>query len=261
MKFTLIIFVLFSSVAFPQQTAVQSTPSASPPANVTRVIRIRYGLAQKIADLVAPGSHVMVNADNYSKVIVLKGNSNDVASVEQTIRELDVPGATPGSYKSKDVELIVSVIGGSDKAEPLSGSQAPETLAPVVKQLRAVFPYKNYQLLSSMLLRSSEGTHAGNNGVMKSLTNIENYSNPSGYSVGYDEASISPEEGRPIIHLRNFQFKTAVPVGNAASIQLIDVAIRTDVDLREGQKVVAGKANIDNSDLALFVVLTARIVE
>src|SRR4051794_33082689 len=111
MKLTLIvIFALFTPVAFSQQTAAQ-------PANVTRVIRVRYGIAQKIADLVGPGSHVMVNADNYSKVIVLKGNPNDVAFVEQTIRELDVPGATPASYNSKNIELVISVVGGSDKTE------------------------------------------------------------------------------------------------------------------------------------------------
>lgn len=39
------------------------------------------------------------------------------------------------------------------------------------------------------------------------------------------------------------------------------VATETDVDLREGQKVVVGKANLDNTDLALFIVLSARLVD
>ena len=168
------------------------------------------------------------------------------------------------SYRSKDIELIVSVIGGSDKAEPSPGGQPPEAMASVVKQLRTFFPYKNYQLLSSMLLRSSEGAETESQGVMKSLTSFENYSHPSGYTIFCEKASVSPEEGRPaIIHLRNFLFKTTVPtpVGNTTQFQSINVEIRTDVDLREGQKIVVGKANIDNSDLALFVILTARIVD
>jgi hypothetical protein len=266
MKWTLIVFLaFFPPVAFPQQTAIQSAPSTNGPANVTKVIRVQYGIAQKIADLVAPGAPVRVNADNYSKVIVLKGNPNDVASVEQTIRELDVPGATPASYKSKDIELVVSVIGGSDQAEFLQGGQVPEAIAPVVKQLRAVFPYKNYQLLSSMLLRSREGAKAENSGVMRSLISFGNHPHPSAYAVSYTGASISSEEGKPIIHLQNFSFRTSVPTPapgtNDTQFQPSDIGIKADVDLREGQKIVAGKANIDNSDLALFVVLTARVVE
>ena len=37
--------------------------------------------------------------------------------------------------------------------------------------------------------------------------------------------------------------------------------ITTDIDVREGQKVVVGKANIDNSDNALILILTAKVVD
>ena len=252
MKTVLILsFLFFSEAAFSQI--------------VTKVVRVQYALPEKIADLIH-GGNTVVRADNILKVIVLKGSPNDVASLEQTVRELDVPAAALTFHKSKDVELIVSVIGGSDKADLLSGGQVPEAMVPVIKQLRAAFPYKNYQLLSSMLLRSSEGAKAGNNGVMKSVTNLGSYSHPNGYAVGFDEASVSSDEGKPTIHLRNFLFKTTVPIPiggdtNTSQFQMSDIAIRTDVDLREGQKIVAGKANLENSDLALFVVLTARLVE
>jgi hypothetical protein len=258
MKFALTIFALFSQIAFSQQ-------AANPPANVTRVVRIRHAIPQKIAELLVPGSPVMINADNLLKVVVLRGNPNNIASVEQTIHELDIPGTAPTPYKSRDVEVVVSVIGGFDDAELLPGGQVSEAMAPVVKQLRAVFPYKNYQLLSSMLLRSSEGAKAGNNGVMKSLGKSGAAPRANGYGVGYDEANVSSEEGKPIIHLRHFSFRTAVATqyGSSNTTQWVsnDVSIQTDIDLREGQKVVAGKANVDNSDLALFVVLTARVVE
>ncbi|HVN83075.1 MAG TPA: hypothetical protein VMW38_29095 [Terriglobia bacterium] len=41
----------------------------------------------------------------------------------------------------------------------------------------------------------------------------------------------------------------------------IDTGINTDLDVREGQKVVVGKATVDNSNNALFLVLTARVVD
>jgi hypothetical protein len=261
----ILVFTFFPTVTFSQGTAVQTvTGGINQSDQVTKVIRVRYGNPKSIAGLATNGVPVNVNADNVLKVIVLHGRADDVAAVEQIIRELDVP-ATAQASRNKDIELVVSVVGGSDKAELLPGGPISELIAPVIKQLRAVFPYKNYQLLSSMLLRSSEGAKAGNNGVMKSLTNFGNYSYPSGYAVGYDEVSVSSEEGKPNVHLRNFIFKTTVPTPaggpDARQFQLTDIVIRTDIDLREGQKVVAGKANIDNSDLALFVVLTARVAE
>jgi hypothetical protein len=273
MKLTLIIFfAFFVPIAFPQQADSKPEPRVSPPAKVTRVVRVRYGIPQKIADLLFPGTPVTITADNFSKVIVLKGDPNLVASLEQTIREIDVPGAAPASYQSKDIELVVSVIGGSDKTELLSEGQVPEAMAPVIKQLRAVFPYKSYQLLSSMLLRSREGGKSGSEGAMKTLVNIGNYSYPSRYTVGYDEASVSTEDSKPIVYLRNFSFKMHYPVVTGilgkdnmnyatTQFQQSDLAIVTDVHLREAQKIVVGKANIDSNDLALFVVLTARLVE
>src|SRR3954454_18237631 len=102
MKFALVVFTLFSQIAFSQQAT-----TAIPSNNVTRVVRIRYGIAQKIAALITGSPGVSVSADNLLKVVVLKGSPESMASVEQTIHELDVPGTGPTSYGSKDVELIV----------------------------------------------------------------------------------------------------------------------------------------------------------
>lgn len=43
--------------------------------------------------------------------------------------------------------------------------------------------------------------------------------------------------------------------------QYQEVHISTSIDIREGQKVVVGKANIDNADNALILVLTAKVIE
>ena len=40
-----------------------------------------------------------------------------------------------------------------------------------------------------------------------------------------------------------------------------DVSIGTTIDMKEGQKVVVGKANIDGSENALLVILTAHVVD
>ena len=48
---------------------------------------------------------------------------------------------------------------------------------------------------------------------------------------------------------------------SASQVQNYDIGIQTDVDLREGQKVVVGKSNIESTDSALFVILTAKLVQ
>jgi hypothetical protein len=40
-----------------------------------------------------------------------------------------------------------------------------------------------------------------------------------------------------------------------------EAQITTSVDVREGQKVVVGKANMDSVDNALILVLTAQVIE
>jgi hypothetical protein len=153
-------------------------------------------------------------------------------------------------------------------------------IASVTRQLQSIFPYKSYQVLTSMLLRSREDTRAINSGVMKSLSSAEaaqaQVSRPSTYTVGYDRASVSNESGKPSIHIRNFRFGTKIPVINemlgskdskgsipyaTTQVSQVDVSIMTDIDIRDGQKVVVGKANVENGDSAIFVVVGARLVE
>ena len=267
MKITLTIsLLLLSNASFAQQAAPPPASNAEPSATVTKVVRVRYGIATKIAGLVEGGVPVMVKGDNVLNAVILRGPANLVASMEQTIRELDVPGTEQPAKAYRDIELIVSVIGASDKTELLPEGQISEALAPVVKQLRTAFPYKNYQLLSSMLLRSSGGRPGENKGVMKSLISPGTLSRVSGYEVSFEAITIS-EEAKPNIHLRNFSFRTSVPLPTETNSNISyvsqdkNVNIITDVDLHEGQKVVVGKANVDSSDLALFIVLTARLVE
>ena len=49
--------------------------------------------------------------------------------------------------------------------------------------------------------------------------------------------------------------------GAVTAFQYVETGINTDVDIREGQRVVVGKANMDGTDRASIVVLTAKVVE
>ncbi len=247
---------LIPAIALSQNTEVQTVTGSVPSAKVTKIVRVHHGNARNLAELAAHGSNVSAAADNALQAIVLTGNSADVSAVEQMVKELDTAAAA-----SRDFELTIWAIGGSNDSDSAPEGQIPESIASVVKQLRAIFPYKTYDLLSTMLIRSREGTRAGNDGVMHALTKAPAAPFPSTYSVNYSDSTVSTDDGTAMVHLRDFRFITRMPVGSGSQWQLKEVSINTDVDLRDGQKVVVGKSNVGSSDSALFVVLSARLVQ
>jgi hypothetical protein len=197
---------------------------------------------------------VEVRADDPLKAIVLRGKAADVSALENTIRELDSTSSDSGS---KNVELTVYLLSGSSSSLSTAAESIPAVIAPVVKQLHAVFPYSNYQLLSTMLLRSGEGTPSSTDGLLKPFGKAAEGSTPSTYSVRYKAARVSPDNAGPSIHLTGFHFQLRVPMVQT----VFDAGIDTDIDLREGQRVVVGKSNLENVDSALFVVLMAKLVQ
>jgi hypothetical protein len=256
--------VVAAFLALPMAISAQDAQSAggSAPARVTKIVRVQYGNPRVIAHLAASDAGVNYESDDSLRAIVLKGLPSAVDSVERTIHELDSPSSGIGA---RNVEVTVSVIGASNKPDLLPRNEIPDNLAGVVKQLRAIFPYQSYALFSSMLMRSREGAKSESQGLMQGLGGSASLPYPNPYTLVYDEANLSSVDGRPLVHLKNFRFfvKTPVPTGPAGSSSYTnsDVGLLTDVDLREGQKVVVGKANLQNSDAALFVVLSARLVE
>jgi hypothetical protein len=237
-KNILLFLCLFPALARPQ------APGAEGGA-ITKVVRVHTG-ARNLAALASAGP-VDVRADDALKAVVLRGKPADVSALESIIRELDSASSNPAS---KNVELTVYVLNGSSSS---ATEEKLPAVAPVVKQLHAVFPYSNYQLLSTMLLRSGEGTPASTSGLLKGFGNSNT---PSHYTVSYRAARVSTDEAGPSIHLSSFHFVLQVAIATS----MFDAGIDTDIDLRDGQKVVVGKSNIESVDSALFVVLVAKLV-
>lgn len=245
-KIILVFLCLFPAAAWAQAPASETE-------TITRVVRVHNMNAAKLAATASGGSRAEVRADDTLRAIVLRGRPSDVEALEKTIRELDNLSSAPGS---RNVELTVYLLSGSNAPAP-GAEEKPAAIAPVVKQLRAVFPYSNYQLLSTMLLRSGEGTNASTNGLLKGFGSAAEGSMPSGYTISYRAARVTPDGAAPNIHLTGFRFQLRAAIARS----MFDVGIETDVDLREGQKVVVGKSNLESVDSALFVVLTAKLVD
>jgi hypothetical protein len=224
---------------------------------VTKIIRVE-GDGRSIVNVLKPGSQVLLDYDDTLGVIVIKGRATLVAKAETAVHELQQ--VTSSSLKSRDIELTIHVLGGSSTgsaAEP----EAPG-LAGVYKQLYRTFPFKSYQLLTTMLMRSGQGTFSSTQGLMKSPDATPELIMPGSYNLRCESVSVSAGDP-PIIHVRKFHFTAQIPHAtgkNGAEWQQSEIGIQTDVDLREGQKVVVGTSNVEPAGTTLFIVVSARLL-
>lgn len=218
-------------------------------ANVTRLVHVQFGNAESIANLINSGPRgVFAMGDNGLHAVVLKGSPDAVKSAEELVKQMD---AEPQRHVAPNIEVTVYVVGATSKSQP--SSAGPKDLEPVFRQLQSAFPYANYQLLDSIVLRSGEGPQVSTKGSLRSILSAPN-SAPTAYTLIY-QARSTASEGRPAIHFGHFSFETTAPSGSH------EVEIGTELDVQPGQKVVVGKSNIDGGESALFLVVTARFLQ
>ncbi len=204
----------------------------------SKLYRLHYAQASHVAELLG---NFNVRSDNLMHVIVVMGNPERLAEVDKLVQELDQPGS---GVQQRDVETTVYVISASENA-PANGV-VPPAMAPVIKQLQSVYPYTNYEVLTTMLVRSREGEPASTQGILRKGAKGPT---PATYSLDFRPAVDAIQH---TVHLDDFRF-------TADFAEMKRAQFKTNLDLREGQKVVVGKTNIDDGTSAIFVVVTVRI--
>ncbi len=183
-----------------------------------------------------------------SRFIALQGNSENVKAAEEALKRIDNP--------RRDIEFTFQIL--SAGAQPAS-EKLPADLEPVVKQLKGAFVYQAYHLIETMLVKTSEGSEGRADGILP--RSQEGF--PAFFQVSFQSASLTSEPKASVVHLQNLNINGKFPyVANSkGEIAYSNAGIRTDVDVKEGQKVVVGKANMDGKDGAIFMIVTARIVD
>jgi hypothetical protein len=80
---------------------------------------------------------------------------------------------------------------------------------------------------------------------------------PTSYTFRTHSVGITSEGKEPTIRINDLFLELQFTVkGNGQHC-----VISTSIDAKEGQKVVVGKANIDNADSALILILTAKVID
>ncbi len=218
---------------------------------IRKLIELKYADAHQIRPLL-DGFSARVNAGSSNRVLTIIGSKEVVAEIEEMIKKLDTP--------VPDIELTVYMLVAS--AQPDASGALPPELDPVMKQLKGVFSYRTYRLLDSLILRAREGHDANSDGFLSPLAPNLPGGAQTTYVFSFKSSAISGGEKNRTVRLDDVRLRLKVPHASSGGISYSESSIRTDLDVREGQKVVVGKSSlVDGSDGALILVLSAKIVE
>jgi len=234
---------------------------------ITRMFKIEHTDAQELGDVLRMfGGEIMSSSD--PNVMVVVGSEETVAAVKAAIRILDVPSEPEAK---PNIQLIVYTLeavapGGS----PEFGEQAvPDDLESVVKELRNVFPYEDFRLVDTLLVRCRDGSHVETETYLPITTGEES---TLGLQFRLNARTTVAADTHPAwIRIDGFTFSVSAesdpvsrPRMGPVRVRSQDrplIALTSEIDMREGQKVVVGKGNAEMSSNALFAVVTAKVVD
>jgi len=231
--------------------AQDDKPATPPPPRVQKLFILKYADPQSLFEILRIFDSSMIpNVQMHA--LAVTATPQGMQSIEQAIAQLDTP-----AYATKNIDLTMQLVVGSD-ADGSSGAPLPKDLEPVVTQLRSAFPFKNYRLLDVLTIRARERQRASTDSSGGAMQ-FGNVSKPVSSSFGINSSSIGPDG--TTVRLDGLRAQSRIPIETApGQFNGQDLNLSTDVDIKDGQKVVIGRHGI-NREQALFLVLSARVVQ
>jgi len=227
---------------------------AEVPPKVQKLFILKYAEPRAVRALVITfGASAETNGE--MRALAVSATQAQMAAIEEAIAKLDTPAAAP-----KDIELACyMVIGGETSSENVLGGPTPKELDSVVTQLRNAFAFKNYRLMDVLSLRARTGQRASTTSTGGTME-----SGPLSHQqiiTQFQLNSISVGTDGTTIHIDGMQasIRLPLPSDNNGHYTYVNLNLNSDVDIKEGQKVVVGRLGVTNGQ-ALFVVLMAKVV-
>jgi hypothetical protein len=180
-----------------------------------------------------------------TKTLSILGSADKVSAVEIALKQLDVA--------PKNLDLTVYFVVGGDQPN-LEGGAVPQDLREVITQLKGTFPFKEYKMLDVLTLRTRAGSSAETSGILNGSTP------PKMSQFSIRNATVS-EDGTTI-RIDRMHAGLKIPVGRSdKGTEYTISGIDQDVDVKEGQKVVVGRSSLLGPQQALFLILTAHVIQ
>jgi hypothetical protein len=178
---------------------------------------------------------------------VLRGGKDEVAQALQLLQKYDVPD--PRNQRTYQVEYTIHLVGAFNSERPNRGVPMPAELADVVKQMKGSLLYKDFRLLETIPL-VVQGHSTEYSGILS--TSAVGTSQRYFYKCSVSFPTVR-DDGKTV-GSESFTFFVTIPEKAG------EVGIRTQLVIKEGQKVVLGKIKLDGSDDAVFLVITVKLL-
>ena len=251
-------FLVFSALAWGQDKDKDATQKPAEEPSVIKIIPIKYADPERVRSLLIPfGGNIRV--DDTMRVLTVSGRPATVEAVEEAVKKLDVPPPL-----AKDVEITAYFLQATRYAS--TATELPPELKDVVAELKNVLNYQFFTLLNTAIIRAQDDEGASVKGSAGPVTS------PADFSLGFQRLNITNEDKGPAVHIRNLEFtiihrepepksetKSSDEAKESSSHTNL-AAIRTNIDVPVGEKVVVGKTTFIDSGNALVLVLTAKVM-
>lgn len=212
---------------------------------------------------------VQYSSDEKLRTIVVYAPKNVTDQIRRVVAELDKPGSEAAI--GRNIEMNMTFLRCWPKS-PGAIQPLPPEMEAVAKQLRSATQYKDFEIWDSFPLRLQEGKDTeqsirlpmtGNPEFAGALATAQIRIRP--------EAVTTKDTGRFVRFDRlNIGFRIPYVTGRVPSnssalvstqFQFMEVGLNTAGEYKEGQKSVLGKLSGVESDSAIFVVITLKVLE
>lgn len=208
---------------------------------VQRLFILKYADPLQLVTLLQVfDAQVRQNAEMHA--LAIEASPEAMRAIEDAIQKLDVPAAMP-----KNIEMTAYLLVATDTGTA-AGGPVPKDLDSVATQLKGTFPFKNYGLLDVLTFRTRTGQQVSTTSSGGSLQ-VENM--PVSVITTMRINSISVESDGSTVRID--KLVSRYQWGHQT------LELSTDLDIKEGQKVVVGRLGISR-DQALFLVMMAKVL-
>ncbi|MCP5114177.1 MAG: hypothetical protein GY953_25380 [bacterium] len=232
------------------------------PEPIQKIFQIQHADPMSVANIIQVfPAHVQ--HDKSLRTISVRATPEIMEAIEESIKRFDRP-----QPPRRNIELTFHMLLASRKS---AAGALPAELTAVEKQLKSLFGFQSLTLMETSVIRMRDGSvEGGANGSLAFPAEIEP-PHPATYSLSIYKAGISASNGANAIRLDRLRLRVSVPYRTTSktkdgfveeSWNIRDAAsLSTDIDVKEGQKVVVGKANLDGAERNLILVVTAKVLE
>jgi hypothetical protein len=166
-----------------------------------------------------------------------------------------------------DTQLYLLVATNQDVDE----AKLPVALDPVVKQLRASLPFKNYRLAATLLNRVKNDGRLNLKWIGGPLvpSGAVSATTPSFNEFKVNNLKLVKDvSGQQVVRMEGFGFGVRIPIITASTvasngpmapiINYESTGLNTDISMRESEPVIVGTLNIGPSGDAIILVMSAK---